>query len=112
MELSIKKNEKCTVVEIKGRLDTTNYATLENNLNKVIDEGEKALLIDCMNLDYVSSSGLRVFLVALKKLSQLNGKFIMCNLQENILEIFEISGFISIFQVYNSKEEALNACLN
>ncbi|MFA6404313.1 MAG: STAS domain-containing protein [Salinivirgaceae bacterium] len=111
-EISIKKSEKVTVVEIKGRLDTTNYLTLESNLNQMIQAGERNLLIDCINLDYVSSSGLRVFLVALKKLNQINGKFVMCNLQENIQEIFEISGFISIFQVFSSKEEAMQACLN
>ncbi len=112
MDISVKKDSKCTVVEIKGRLDTTNYMALENNLNQMIQNGEHTLLIDCVNLDYVSSSGLRVFLVALKKLNQINGKFVMCNLQENIQEIFEVSGFIGIFKVYKSKEEAIEACLN
>lgn len=112
MEILVNKNDMCTIVELKGRLDTTNYMALENNLNEMIQGGAHTLLIDCMNLDYVSSSGLRVFLVALKKLNQMNGKFVLCNLQDNIQEIFEISGFISIFQVFNSKEEALQACLN
>ena len=112
MEISVKKSEKCTVIEIKGRLDTTNYLMLENNLNQMIQDGARTLLIDCLNLDYVSSSGLRVFLVTLKKLNQIDGKFVMYNLQENLQEIFEISGFIGIFQVYASKEEAMQACLN
>ena len=112
MDISVKKTDKCTVVELKGRLDTTNYVSLETNLNQMIQDGAHTLLIDCLNLDYVSSSGLRVFLVALKKLNQINGKFVLCNLQENILEIFEISGFISIFQVFPSREEALQACMN
>ncbi len=112
MEINIKKEGTCSVVEIKGRLDTSNFATLEKALDKLIEKGEMALLLDCMYLDYVSSSGLRVFLVALKKMKKLHGKFLMCNLQESIQEIFEVSGFISIFDVYGSKEEAMQNIKN
>lgn len=107
MEIVTKKDNTYTVFEIKGRLDTTNYLDLEKEFNRQIDNGNCHILVDCVNLDYVSSSGLRVFLVALKELKKQGGKFVMCNLQETIQEIFEISGFISIFDVYASKEEAL-----
>lgn len=110
MEILTKQEGKCTIVEIKGRLDTTNYNNLETEFNKIIDKGNTSILVDCSNLVYVSSSGLRVFLVALKTLNKLNGKFLMSNLQENIQEIFEISGFISIFKVFASNEEALANC--
>ncbi|MDA3890789.1 MAG: STAS domain-containing protein [Salinivirgaceae bacterium] len=107
MEITTKKHESCTIIEIKGRLNTTNFAELESEFNKLIDAGKRSLLVDCSALDYVSSSGLRVFLVALKALKKLNGKFVLCNLQEGILEVFEVSGFITIFEVYVTKEEAL-----
>lgn len=112
MEIVSKKTDHCIIVEIKGRLDTTNYNTLEAEFNKIITKGSHSILVDCSNLVYVSSSGLRVFLVALKTLNKLNGKFLMSNLQENIQEIFEISGFISIFKVFGSNEEAMAACLD
>lgn len=107
MEVTVKKDSKCSLVEVKGRLDTTNYLELENEFNKLIADGENNLLVDCTHLDYVSSSGLRVFLVALKTLTKTNGKFLLFGLQENVKEIFEISGFISIFKVYEKKEEAI-----
>lgn len=110
MEILTKQADNCTIVEVKGRLDTTNYNNLETELNKIIEKGKHNILVDCTNLVYVSSSGLRVFLVALKTLNKLKGKFLMSNLQDNIKEIFEISGFISIFKVFPSNEEALANC--
>jgi len=58
-------------------------------------------------MDYVSSSGLRILLMALKRITMVKGKFVLCNLQENIREIFEISGFTTIFEIYPNEEDAL-----
>jgi anti-sigma B factor antagonist len=109
MELAIKKSENCTVVEIKGKLNTTNFSSVEKEFAQLIEKGQHNILVDCENLDYVSSSGLRVFLVTLKSLNKLKGKFVLCNLQESIIDIFEVSGFITIFEVYKTKAQALEA---
>lgn len=107
MELIEQKTEKCVIVSITGRLDTTNYSMLEKKLTDLIDKREDKILIECSKMDYVSSSGLRILLMALKKITMAKGKFVLCNLQENIREIFEISGFTNIFEIYPSQEEAL-----
>jgi anti-anti-sigma factor len=107
MNLNEIKNDKVVIIEIEGRLDTTNYNQLEKKLLENIESNNKNLLIDCTKMDYVSSSGLRIFLMALKKITSLNGKFVLCGLQENIAEIFEISGFTSIFQIFENQEMAL-----
>ena len=107
MELTEKKNDKYTLICISGRLDTMTYATLERKLNEIIEAGRNNILIDCTEMDYVSSSGLRVFLLAMKKVSLSQGKFVLCALKENIMDIFRISGFINIFEVYASREEAV-----
>ncbi len=109
MNLKEFKNDKAVVIEIEGRLDTTNYNQLEKKILEYIDADEKNILIDCSKMDYVSSSGLRIFLMALKKITALKGKFLLCGLQENIAEIFEISGFTSIFQIFGNQEKALEA---
>ncbi len=107
MNLRELKTEHAVVIEIEGRLDTTNYGQLEKKIIDRIDAGETNILIDCSKMDYVSSSGLRIFLMALKKINALNGKFVLCSLQENIREIFEISGFTSIFSIYDTRNEAI-----
>jgi anti-sigma B factor antagonist len=109
MEILESKKDKVTILELVGRLDTTNYNVLETKIIDLIDSNVVNILIDCSKLDYVSSSGLRILLMALKKISSAKGKFVLCNLQENIAEIFEISGFTSIFEIYPGQEEALTS---
>lgn len=108
MNLKEIKNDKAIIIEIVGRLDTTNFSQLENLIMQHINGGEKKFVIDCSGMDYVSSSGLRIFLMALKKVKALNGRFVLCSLQENIREIFEISGFTTIFDIYGNQDEAIN----
>lgn len=106
MELSIEKQQHAIIISIIGRLDTSNYMQLENELLGMITKGA-AVLMDCTRLDYVSSSGLRVMLLALKKAEQTGAMLALCGLQPTILEIFKISAFNKIFRIYKDKEEAL-----
>jgi len=109
MEITENKTDKCTVIGIVGRLDTTNYSVLEKKLMELIDAGQVHLLIDLSKMDYVSSSGLRILLMALKRITVAKGKFALCSLQENIKEIFEISGFTNIFEIYDNEEAGVKA---
>ena len=107
MELTEQKTDQCVIIGIVGRLDTTNYTVLEKKLMDLADSQHDKILVECAKMDYISSSGLRILLMALKKITQMKGKFALCSLQENIHEIFEISGFTSIFEIHSSREEAL-----
>ena len=107
MEINEQVTDQCLIIGITGRLDTTNYSMLEKKLMELIDSNHTKILVDCSKMDYISSSGLRILLMALKKITLVKGKFVLCGLQENIHEIFEISGFTSIFEIYLSKEDAL-----
>jgi anti-sigma B factor antagonist len=109
VELIEEKADFCTVLSISGRLDTGTYGALDKKLSDMIAGGASTILVDCSKLDYVSSSGLRVFLTVLKKMTAGNGKFVWCGLQENIQEIFEISGFTGIFPIFPGREEARSA---
>ena len=107
MEINEQLTDNCVILGISGRLDTTNYTMLEKKMMEIIDNARDKILVDCSRMDYISSSGLRILLMALKKITQMKGKFVLCGLQENIQEIFEISGFTSIFEIHPSREEAL-----
>ena len=107
MEITEKQMDKCTVVAITGRLDTTNYSMLEKKLMDMIANQHDRIIVECSKMDYVSSSGLRILLMALKKITLSKGKFALCGLQDNIREIFEISGFTNIFEIHPNQEEAL-----
>jgi len=107
MELTEKNTDKCTIIDIKGRLDTINSNIFEKRLMELMDQQVDRILVNCTQMDYISSSGLRDLLIALKKITLTGGKFVICGLQGNIREIFEISGFTTIFEIYPGEEEAL-----
>lgn len=106
MEVHENKTDNYLVVNLSGRLDSSNYGVLEKKLFAFIENGEKQIVVNCSGLIYISSSGLRVLLMALKKITSVGGKFYLCSLQENIREIFDIAGFSSIFKLFETVEEA------
>lgn len=109
MEIESKVGNGFTILAIKGRLDAVSAANAESTLNGVIDAGAVNLAVNLSGLDYVSSAGLRVLLVIAKKLSRQNGKITLYGLQSNVREVFEISGFLSIFHVVANEEEAIKS---
>jgi anti-anti-sigma factor len=109
MQLTEELHSNCRIIIINGRLDTTTHAVLEKRLMDLIQAGETRFLADCRGMDYISSSGLRVFLMALKKIRTLRGRLILCSLTGNVREVFAISGFAGIFEIYPGREEALRA---
>jgi anti-anti-sigma factor len=74
---------------------------------EIIEGGSTKIILDCASLNYISSSGLRVFLVLQKKMMATKGQFRLSNLQPGIREIFDISGFSSIFSVFNNNDAAV-----
>jgi len=102
-----KINDFC-ILKIEGRIDTTNFTNFEADINQLFNSGEKNIVFNCSDLNYISSSGLRVFLITQKKSISLNGKLHLCCLQPTIKEIFDISGFSTIFQIFDTQEEALS----
>ncbi len=108
MKIFQEKVNNFSVISIDGRIDSNNYSDFEEEVNKLFSDGETNIIIDCRGLNYISSSGLRVFLVAQKKVISLKGKLHLCNLQPAIKEIFTISGFTSIFKIFDTVEQAVN----
>ncbi|MDD3518181.1 MAG: STAS domain-containing protein [Chromatiales bacterium] len=94
------------VVKPGGRLDSNTSPSFEKHLLERL-EGTTSLIVDFADLDYISSAGLRVLLMAAKRAKQTNGRMIICNLRGPIREVFEISGFMSILTVCDDRDAAL-----
>lgn len=107
MNITLSKVGEINVVQIEGRLDTTNYGELEHHLSTLTDNNELMVLLDLEKLEYISSSGLRILLMFLKKIKAADGRFMLCGLSPDIREIFEISGFINIFEIFENQDAAL-----
>ncbi len=99
MNVHISTLNDFTVVEVHGRVDTISASEFETRLLAVIESGASKIVLNCQGLDYISSSGLRVFLIAQKKIVAAKGQLKLCCLQPTIKEIFDISGFSSIFSI-------------
>jgi anti-anti-sigma factor len=108
MNIKKEKIKNFNVLKIKGRVDTVHSVELETELNQMFESGEKHLIFNCSKMDYISSSGLRVFLVAQKKVISLKGELYLCSLQPGIKEIFKITGFSNLFKIYDEQEEIFN----
>ena len=97
MTIEIKKNADELVLEITGRLDTITAPALDKTINENLGE-IKSLILDFKNLEYISSAGLRILLSTQKKLQQ-KGTMKLKNVREEVMEIFEITGFADILTV-------------
>ena len=84
-------------LKIIGRLDTTTAPELEATIDGCV-AGIKELVLDCSELEYVSSAGLRVILSAQKTMNK-QGEMVIRNVNETINEVFEITGFIDILTI-------------
>ena len=93
MEINKEIENGVSVISINGRLDTSNYNDLDKYITEQIDEGASKFLLNCNELVYISSSGLRIFVKTLKTLNEKDGKLAICGFNENIKEIFSVSGF-------------------
>ena len=96
------------VVSLQGRLDTNNSPGVREALDKAVDDGARKLLLDFGGVDFVSSAGLRVLLAMAKRLKGIEGGLRVCSLNDTVSEVFEISGFDSLLQVFGDRNAALD----
>ncbi len=106
MDIREERKNGVLVLALVGRLDATTSKLFEDKILATIDGGQKQFVIDLSQLDYISSSGLRVFLLASKRLNPVGGKVVLCSLKEPVRQVFEIAGFVSILPIVTSREEA------
>ncbi len=97
LDIATKKDDSKAVVSLVGRLDTVTAPELEKELDQLYPEISE-LVLDMDQSDYVSSAGLRVILKAQKTMNQ-KGSMVLTNVQDSIMEIFEITGFIDFLTI-------------
>ncbi|MBR6239097.1 MAG: STAS domain-containing protein [Lachnospiraceae bacterium] len=97
MTIEMNKNGGELKLSIEGRLDTTTSPELEGKLKGELD-GVTALEFDIKDLEYISSAGLRVLLQAQKTMNK-QGKMVIHNASEDIMEIFDVTGFSDILTI-------------
>ncbi|NQX62827.1 STAS domain-containing protein [Paenibacillus qinlingensis] len=97
------------LVSLQGRLDGNTSASLESAFAKLVEQGKGKFVFNLQGLDYVSSAGLRSLLSAAKMVKVIQGKLALARMNEQVKEVFDMSGFSSIFKLYDTEDEAVNA---
>jgi anti-anti-sigma factor len=112
MDIAQHRFAEVTLVSPRGRIDHSNVQAFDDALRPALDEvgAGGALVLDLSALEYVSSVGLRAFLVAERQLRDRKAQFIVAGLQSVVREIFAISRFDRILTVATSLDEALALC--
>lgn len=109
MEFTTDKKGDHWVIQVKGRMDAVTAPDFESQCGQAIESGERSLVVDLGGLEYISSAGLRSILATAKKLKANDGKIAFANLTGMVEEVFSISGFMAMFSVHPTVEEALGS---
>jgi len=108
MKISSREVGEIHVIDISGRIDPLGSSVLEEELNKIASGSNCKCVLNMKMVDYINSAGLRIFLTALKKVKAGGGDMKLCCMSSNLLKIFQIAGFVTLFEISGTEEEALH----
>lgn len=97
------------LLRLNGRLDAHSSASLEAAFAKVVEQGKGKFVFNLQGLEYVSSAGLRSLLAAAKMIKVIQGKLALARMNEHVKDVFDMSGFSSIFAIYATEADAVHA---
>jgi anti-sigma B factor antagonist len=109
MEIIENKVGQVNVLCPCGRLDAHAANEVEKKLNELTDTAQVWLVVSLEKLEYISSSGLRVLLAALKKTRKQQGDIRLTSLRPFVKEVFDIAGFTPLFKIFDKEEDAINS---
>ena len=99
IQLKIEKNAQETRVKMSGELDIVATTNQVDELSKVLALADQALEIDCSEMEYISSAGLRFFMQLKRESEAKGGSIRLTHLNEDVADIFRMSGFKNIFDI-------------
>jgi len=107
MEMMVRNEEKAAIIAVTGRMDAVSAPQFDKRLETLMAEGATRIIVNFQNLEYISSAGLQIILANAKKLESIDGELLLTNLSGAVKEVFEISGFDTIFQIFDDPDAAL-----
>ena len=105
----VENRDGVVILAPQHRVDTNNSPEIEKVIFEYIGDGEGKMVIDFSQVDYISSAGLRVLLKTAKQMKKGGGKLGLCNLNDQIKEVLELSGFMGIIDCYDSVDSCITA---
>ena len=99
MEVKINKENNVSTVQLIGRLDTPASQEVSEQLEPLMADASGTIVLDCTEMSYISSSGLRIFLSLRKAAASQGGKIIVKNISDDIRQVFMMTGFLNLFEI-------------
>lgn len=107
MSLNIEDKGKAKVVKLEGKLDVNLSVSIESELDALIDSGSNNLILEISKVEYLSSSGIRVFINMMRKIKDKNGRLVLASVPDVIKKILKTVDLEDLFEVFDSVDDAL-----
>jgi len=98
METIIEEQGKVAIVTLKGRLETTESAEVQEKITTLYEKDLEQVIIDCKDLEYIASSGLRILILLLRAMKPKGTDVIIRNNSDNLKSLFDSTGFTPLFK--------------
>lgn len=108
MEIEVRKEDNVVVAGLKGRMDAVTAPEFDRKFAEWVSGGANLFVFNLNGLEYISSAGLRSILASAKQLKEKEGKVVFAGIDGPVKEVFELSGFYSIFDIYDTEETAIS----
>ncbi|MFC2036486.1 STAS domain-containing protein [Chloroflexota bacterium] len=111
MEIRAEKLKRCEMVTVSGRIDSATAPELENTLLGLIQAGQKNIVVNMRDTDYISSAGLKAMLSALMKVRKMipAGNVVISEIKPDLRENFDLVGFDRLFDFYDQDLQAVGS---
>ena len=109
MDLREDKVGAVTVVEVKGRIDNMTASVLGDRLTASLRDAQVRVVLDLTRIEYISSAGIRVLLLAAKHASETGSRLVLCGISGRIGQVFNVGGFVDLFTIAGTREEGIAA---
>lgn len=107
VDIQVSEQERATLIEVSGRVDSATAGTLGQALTAQIEGGKSNLVLDLSLVDYMSSAGLRELVMAYKRAQHLTGDVRLAQPSYRVQEILEMAGLDTIFRIFPNRHDAL-----
>jgi anti-anti-sigma factor len=106
---SVDRDRGAVIVRPQGRLDSTSSPAFDQEVAALLAAGERRLVVDFSDVEYISSAGLRVLLLLAKQMRADKGSLALCGMGERVGQVFELAGFLPLFRIAPTRAAALDS---
>ena len=107
MQIAELQRDGVLVLSPAGRIDTTTAGALEGRLASALAGASPRLVLDFSGVEYISSAGLRVLLVAARRVQSTNGRLALCGMPQPVHQVFQLAGFLPLFTIESTTDAAV-----